>query len=361
MDNIERGGMLPVIGISQGDPNGVGLELIIKSFAEPFIYKYCTPVLYASQKSFIFYKKALEMEEPMYNSIKDASEAKAGKFNLVMCNENGPEPLPGEATAEAGKEALVCLDAAIADIKAGHLHGLVTAPLDKGTVAMNMPGFSGHTGYLAKHLGAVNYAMFLICDEMRVALATEHVPVAQISANLSTEGLYNKIKVIYNSLVKDFALVRPRIAVLGLNPHAGDHGLIGKEDKEVITPAIEKAFKENILVYGPYPADSFFGSGQAGTFDAVVAIYHDQGLIPFKTVAFYDGVNYTAGLDIVRTSPDHGTAYSLAGKGEAVALSFQNAIFSAIEIVRNRQQHAEDKENPLPYTELRREKFRIDF
>lgn len=349
------------VGITQGDTNGIGLELIIRTFADENIYKYCIPVLYASPKAFVFYKKMLGMEEPRYHLIASAQDAKPGKLNLVSIGDQNMEVAAGTASAESGAEALAAMNKALEDCKNKALDALVTAPLDKNSVAASSPGFTGHTGYLAQALGVQDYAMLLIQEELRVALATEHVAVTALKQYLTKEVIVKKALVLHQSLVHDFGFIKPKIAVLGLNPHAGDGGLLGSEEKEIIKPAIEEVFKTGKLIYGPYPADSFFGSGQFRQFDAVLAMYHDQGLIPFKTFAFYDGVNYTAGLNVVRTSPDHGTAYDLAGKGTCETLSFRNAIYEAIGIVRNRLQHHEDYENPLPYAELRREKFRIDF
>lgn len=356
MDKIK-----PVIGITQGDPNGVGLELIIRTFADEHIYKYCTPVVYASPKSFVFYKKQLNLQEPMYHLIQSAAEAKEGRLNLVVSSDAGMEITPGQPSDAAGKEALLALDKALVDAAAGHLQAMVTAPLDKNTVAANLPGFSGHTGYIADKLGVDRYAMVLVSENLRVGLVTEHLPVSQIAQAITTDKIVAKLNILHTALREDFACTKPRIAVLGLNPHAGDGGLLGKEEINIIKPAIAKVFGDGKLVYGPYSADSFFGSGAYKSFDGILAMYHDQGLIPFKTFAFYDGVNYTAGLNVVRTSPDHGTAYNLAGKGTCETLSFRNAIYEAIGIVRNRLQHHEDYADPLPYAELRREKFRIDF
>ncbi|MBS3914540.1 MAG: 4-hydroxythreonine-4-phosphate dehydrogenase PdxA [Bacteroidetes bacterium] len=349
------------VGITQGDPNGIGLELIIRAFADENIYKYCIPVVYGSPKAFAFYKKQLNMQEPMYHMVNSAAEAKAGKLNLVVTGINGFEVKMGEASAAAGNEALLAMDKAIEDCKKGDLEALVTAPLDKSTVAENKQGFSGHTGYLANAFEAKDYAMLLISDELRIALVTEHIPLSEMAGALTQELVSKKINILNQSLQKDFGFTRPKIAVLGLNPHAGDSGLLGSEEKEIIQPAVAKAYAAEKLVFGPYPADGFFGSGQYRQFDAVLAMYHDQGLIPFKTLAFYDGVNFTAGLPIVRTSPDHGTAYLLAGKGSAEVISFRNAVYDAVQIVRNRKQNKEDYERPLPYSELRREKFRMDF
>ncbi|MBU3744849.1 MAG: 4-hydroxythreonine-4-phosphate dehydrogenase PdxA [Sediminibacterium sp.] len=350
-----------IVGITQGDPNGVGLELIIRTFADEYIYKYFTPVVYASPKAFVFYKKQLNMQEPMYHLVPSAAEAKPGKLNLVVSSDVALELSPGKPSNDAGKEALKALDKALTDATAGNLHALVTAPLDKNTVAANLPGFTGHTGYIAGKLGVANYAMVLTSDELRVALATEHLPVSQISQALTIENIVSKIQVLHTSLKEDFGITKPRIAVLGLNPHAGDGGLLGKEEQQIIKPAIEKVFAQDLLVYGPYPADSFFGSGNYKNFDAILAMYHDQGLIPIKTFAFHDGVNVTVGLPIVRTSPDHGTAYDIAGKGVAECISFRSAVYEAVHLVRNKRQIEVDYSNQLPYSELRRERFRIDF
>ncbi len=348
-----------VYGITQGDPNGVGMELILKIFSDENIYKYGTPVLYASPKTFNYYKKVLGLDSISYNLVKSAGEALEGKLNLVVGSDASIEIKMGEAQPDAGLEALNCLKKALSD--ADHLDALVTAPLDKSTVAQHEAAFTGHTGFIAEHFGVKNYAMFLVSEELKMGLVTEHVPVSQIAQKLSTDAILNKLEVMYNSLREDLNIIKPRIAVLGLNPHAGDSGLLGKEELEIIKPAVQTAFDQGKLVYGPYAADSFFGSGQYKPFDAVLAMYHDQGLIPFKSVAFYEGINFTAGLPIIRTSPDHGTAYDLAGKDTAETLSMRNAIHDAIHMVKNRWQFSEDFQNPLPYAELRRERFRIDF
>ncbi len=347
------------IAITQGDPNGVGMEIILRMFQSEMMYKYATPVVYASPGTFSYYKKALELEQPSYHLIQSAKEAVAGKLNLVVGSEDKVEISMGNAGPEAGKQALECLQKALEDSE--NFDALVTAPLDKSTVAEHHKGFSGHTGYIANFFGIDNYCMFLVSEELKTALVTEHVAVSEIANHLNSDRIINKVHVVYNSLREDFNILKPRIAVLGLNPHAGDNGLLGKEEQTIIQPAIKQLFEQEKLVFGPYSADSFFGSGQYKQFDAVVAMYHDQGLIPFKSMAFYEGVNYTAGLPIVRTSPDHGTAYSLAGKGTADLQSMRNAYFEAIHIVKNKKQFYKDFENPLPFAELRRERFRIDF
>lgn len=347
------------LGITQGDPSGVGMELILRVFAEQSIYKYCIPVVYGNTKTFIAWKKHLNLQEPMYHLVNSATDAKEGKLNWVVSSDAALELTIGTASAESGKEALLAIDKAIAD--AHNLDALVTAPIDKSTVAPHSSNFTGHTGYLADALGARSHAMILACEDLRVALVTEHVPITQLSKYLTQEKIEQKIEVVYDSLRNDFNVLKPRIAVLGLNPHAGDQGLLGDEEVKIIAPAIAKHFKMGKLVYGPYSADSFFGSGNYKNFDAVIAMYHDQGLIPFKTMAFMDGVNVTAGLPIIRTSPDHGTAYDIAGKMIADPSSMRAAVFDAIHLVRNRKQFVTDFENPLDYSEMRRERFRIDF
>lgn len=348
-----------VIGITQGDPNGVGLEITLKTFSDPNIYKYCTPVLYANPKLFVYWKKQLELQEPMYHLVASASQAQEGKLNLVISSEDTVELTIGKPGATGGLEALKSLNKALED--AQHLHALVTAPLDKSTVAIHLPSFSGHTGYLAEQLGVKQYAMLLTSEELRVALVTEHVPIAELSKHLTKEKVADKIGLLAETLKSDFNVTKPRIAVLALNPHAGDNGLLGKEEEQVIKPAIKEHYDSGVLVYGPYSADSFFGSGNYKNFDAVLAMYHDQGLIPFKTFSFHDGVNVTVGLPMVRTSPDHGTAYDIAGKGIAECISFRSAIYEAIHLIRNKKQIETDYSQPLSYSELRRERFRIDF
>lgn len=347
------------MGITQGDPSGVGMELILRVFADQYIYKYCIPVVYGNTKTFIAWKKHLNVQEPMYHLVNSASEAKVGKLNWVLSSEEELELNIGTASNASGKEALLAIDKAIAD--AQHLDALVTAPIDKSTVAPHSPNFTGHTGYLAENLGSKSHAMILASEDLRVALVTEHVPITQLAKYLTQDKIDQKIEVVHESLRNDFNVLKPRIAVLGLNPHAGDQGLLGDEETKIIEPAIRKHFQAGKLVYGPYSADSFFGSGNYKNFDAVIAMYHDQGLIPFKTMAFMDGVNVTAGLPIVRTSPDHGTAYDIAGKSIADPSSMRAAVFEAIHLVRNRKQFVADFENPLEYAELRRERFRIDF
>ena len=347
------------LAISQGDPNGIGMELILRMFADASVHKYCIPVLYGSVKTFVHYKKMLGLEEPRYNLIRSAEEAVENKLNLIPCGDEEFVPEPGTPSSAAGAMAFAALEKMVSE--AHKVDALLTAPLDKSTVAESVPGFTGHTGYLAAEMGAASHAMMLVSEDLRVALATEHIPVTELGKHLNTDSLVAKLELMQTALKEDFGLTKPRIAVLGLNPHAGDNGLLGKEEQSIIKPAIQTLFDRGRLVYGPYSADAFFGGGQYKAFDAVLAMYHDQGLVGFKTLAFHEGVNVTVGLPVVRTSPDHGTAYDLAGKNQASLESFQSALFEAIHLVRRRLQFAEDYDNPLPFAELRRERFRIDF
>lgn len=347
------------IGISIGDTNGIGLEVIMKTFADHRILEFCTPVIYASTKVVAHHKRVLNIQEFNYTGVKDASQALAKKVNLIHCWEEEVEVKFGEQNETGGKYALKSLDAAIADLQAGNIHALVTAPLSKHNIAID--GFTGHTGYLAKAFEINNYLMFLVSPILKVALATEHVPLAQVKSQLSPEKIFDKLNLLHLSLLNDFGVDKPKIAVLGLNPHAGDGGSIGNEEKELILPGIAKAKAKGMMVYGCYPADGFFANRSYYKFDAVLALYHDQGLIPFKSIAFADGVNFTAGLPVVRTSPDHGTAFDIAGKNLADESSFRNSVYAAIDILRTRSDQKEITSNPLPYSQQRRERFRMDF
>lgn len=348
------------LGISAGDVNGVGMDIILRSFNyEEFLPSFI-PVLYANPQVVKYYKNLLELgEKPYYKLIKHTSECEEDKLNLKVCYEGDLNIQPGVAGDEGGKFSFASLKAAVADIKDGQIQALCTAPIDKNSIKNAGMNFNGHTGYLANEFGVDVYAMMLVSDRLRVGLITEHVPLKDVSSKLTEELILAKIRVIHESLKIDFGILKPKIAVLGLNPHSGDHGVIGKEEIDVIIPAIEKAQKENMVVMGPYSADGFFGNNQHANFDVVIAMYHDQGLIPFKYMAFEDGVNYTAGLPIVRTSPDHGTAYSLAGKGIANISSFTAALNLADKIHHTRVENIELAQNPLAFSKFRKEKFSI--
>lgn len=344
-----------IVGISQGDINGIGLEVILKTFLEPSLSEICTPVLFSSQKTVSYYRKVLGLEEFSFNPIRDFSQISHKKVNVFVCYEEEVNIEMGKNTALGGKYAFLSLEKATQALKNKDIQALVTAPINKQNIQSDQFKFKGHTEYLGDALGGE--PLMLLCSEkgLRVALVTAHVPVKDVASAINKEIVSKKIKQLYESLVKDFGIRKPKIAVLGLNPHAGDDGLIGLEDKEIIKPAIDD-LKLNALVYGPYAADGFFGKGTYRQFDGVLAMYHDQGLIPFKTLAFEDGVNFTAGLSEVRTSPDHGTAYDIAGKNIANAESFKNAIYTAIDIYKNRSLYAEINENPLPHSSLKKER-----
>ncbi|RVU01992.1 4-hydroxythreonine-4-phosphate dehydrogenase PdxA [Mucilaginibacter limnophilus] len=344
------------VGISIGDVNGIGLEVIIKTLSESKVYDYCTPVVYGHTKVASFYRRLSNASEFNFNVIDHPSNAHHRKPNMINCWEEDVKLEPGVVNATGGKYALISLERATNDLLAGELDALVTAPINKDNIQSETFNFPGHTEYLQQRDGALDSLMFMVSDNIRVGVVTGHIPVSQVSQSISKEKIHTKLKLMDASLRNDFWIRRPKIAVLGLNPHAGDNGLIGKEEIEVINPAIEEARANDILAFGPYSADGFFSSGTYRQFDAVLAMYHDQGLIPFKQLAFEDGVNFTAGLSFVRTSPDHGTAYDIAGKNKASDVSFREALFAALRIVRNRRENVELNENPLVFTKLSRDR-----
>lgn len=335
------------IGITTGDLNGIGLEVVIKTLAEERVLKHLTPVIYGSAKAVIHHRNATQVGNFHFHTIQDAREAADGKVNVVECWQEAPNIQFGQMNAEGGKYAYISLDRAARDLKDGAIDALVTAPIHKQ--AMGLAGFPevGHTEFLGKLFGTADPLMMLVSDSLRVGVVTGHVPLAEVSALLTKARIIEKVKTMHQSLRVDFGIERPVIAVLGLNPHAGDGGLIGKEDQELIQPAIVECKKSGFLATGPHPADGFFGSGAFAKADGILAMYHDQGLIPFKALSFGRGVNYTAGLPKVRTSPDHGVAFDLAGKGVADPSSFREALFMALDITRQRRQHAEWHANPL--------------
>ena len=336
------------VAITQGDTNGVGYEVILKAFEDPAILELCTPIIYGSPKIAGYHKKALNLETN-FAIINKAEEARDGRVNLLTCHDDDIKVELGQPSAEAGQAALCALDRAMTDYRSGLYDVLVTAPINKATI--QSPGFKfpGHTEYIETCVGDGQKAlMILMNDVLRVALVTTHLPIKDIAKAISKEAIIEKATIFHQSLRRDFRISCPRIAVLSLNPHAGDDGLLGAEEKDIITPAIEQLAENGIQAFGPYAADGFFGSGNFNYFDGVLAMYHDQGLAPFKTIALDNGVNYTAGLPIVRTSPDHGTAYDIAGQGKADENSLRQAIYTAIDIWRNRQNYDEPMKNPLP-------------
>jgi 4-hydroxythreonine-4-phosphate dehydrogenase len=345
-----------IVGISQGDINGIGLEVIIKTFLDPQMLEVCTPVIFGSNKTASFHRKALNIEDFSFNLIKDISEINHKRANIINVYEDDVVIELGAQTEAGGKYALKSLEAAAYALSQNQIDVLVTAPINKENIQSPDFKFPGHTEYLDEKFGTGNSLMFLVSDNLRVAVVTGHIPVTRVAQELTTEKIIKKIQVLNNSLIQDFSIRKPKIAVLGLNPHAGDNGVIGDEEQQIIIPAINKTKDEGMLVYGPYPADGFFGNGTYKNFDAVLAMYHDQGLIPFKTIAFNSGVNFTAGLPIVRTSPDHGTAYDIAGKNVASEESFRRAVYMAVDIYRTRKQYEEITSNPLSISLKKRDR-----
>ena len=326
-----------IVGITQGDGNGIGYEIIIKALADSRILESFTPVIYGSSKLFGFYRKQLHNLDPLdTNVISSAEEAHPKRINIVNCLPENVFVEPGKATAESAKAAIRSLEVAVADLKEGRIDVLVTAPINKRAMVDQGFGFTGHTEYLEQEFGAREGAMIMVSDALKVCVVTGHIPLKEVCAKLNSELILRKIRLLDESLRRDFGIHNPRIGVLGLNPHCGDGGLLGDEEQNIILPAIRTAYEEGILAFGPYSPDGYFGMGNYARFDATLAMYHDQGLAPFKALAFEDGVNFTAGLPIVRTSPDHGTAYELAGRDQANPQSMMSAIYKAIDIYRKR-------------------------
>lgn len=335
------------LGITIGDFNGIGPEVIIKALSNSKLLEYVTPVIYGSTKVMAYHKNIVKQNSFTFSAINSINNVSYNKINVYnVWNEQANIEL-GKATEEGGKYAYMALEKAVEDAKNGDIDAIVTAPINKN--AMQLAGFkhTGHTEYLQEAFNAPETTMTLVSDALRVALVTNHLPVQDIKSGISREKIIKKLKVVIRSLKEDFSIERPNIAVLGLNPHAGDDGLIGTEEQEIIRPAIKDAKNKGILVSGPYPADGFFGNGDFRKFDAIVAMYHDQGLIPFKLLSFGNGVNYTAGLPIVRTSPDHGTAFNIAGKNMASADSMRKAIYLARDLFINRQEYQESTKDPV--------------
>jgi 4-hydroxythreonine-4-phosphate dehydrogenase len=352
---------LPIIGITIGDINSISVEVIIKTLSDSRIADYCTPVVYGSPKVISYWKKALGIPDFGLHIIKSLDQIHHKKANILVCWDEETEIKPGEVTDTAGKYAFKSLEMATRDALDQKIQAIVTGPLNKHNVNTPQLAFTGHTEYLAQQANTADYIMMLVSEDIKVGLVTGHVPLSEVASKITKELILKKLRIMHKSLQNDFSITKPKIAVLGLNPHAGDNGLLGNEDKDIIAEAVKAAQAENLIAYGPYSSDGFFGSRQFQKFDAVLAMYHDQGLIPFKYLAFDDGVNYTAGLPFVRTSPDHGTAYAIAGKNEASETSFRNALYMAIDVVRTRTDNSQLKESPLPFSPFRKERFRIDF
>jgi 4-hydroxythreonine-4-phosphate dehydrogenase len=334
-----------IVGISIGDLNGIGSEVVLKTFEDSRMLEFCTPVIFANVKLISFVKKTFESSS-LIHGIDTLEQIVVGKINVLNVWRENVDVNFGVNDENVGKYAVKSFVTATKALKEGKIDVLVTAPINKYNIQSDEFKFPGHTDYLNQELEG-NALMFMVHDNLRVGLITDHIPVNEVASHLTEDLIKQKIETIKQSLIQDFSINKPKIAVLGLNPHAGDGGVIGKEDDAILKPVIKKMFEKGTMVFGPYPADGFFGNGQYEKFDAVIAAYHDQGLIPFKTLSFGNGVNYTAGLNKVRTSPDHGTAYDIAGKGIANHNSFKEAVFLAIDIYNSRIQYAEISKKPL--------------
>ena len=344
-----EGGLIKV-GITHGDTNGVGYEVILKTLADARIVELCTPVIYGSTKIAHFHQRAMNLPTVNFRIIKRMEDAMEGKVNLINCVNDDVKTELGKPSPDAGRAAFQSLEAAVADIKRGVTDTLLTAPVNKHSIRSDAFPFPGHTEYLEHHFKrseSDKSLMILLQERLRIALVTGHLPLSEVKSHLTQALIVEKLKLFNTSLIQDFAIVHPRLAVLSLNPHAGDRGVLGTEEETVIAPAIAEAEQEGMAVFGPYPADGFFGSRAYMRFDGILAMYHDQGLIPFKLLAMESGVNYTAGLPVVRTSPAHGTAYDIAGRNEASEESFRHALFVLMDIFRNRRIHYRITANPL--------------
>lgn len=340
------------LGISIGDINGIGCEVALKTFEDPRMLEFCTPIIFASNKTISQQLKDLGINIK-FNGVRDAEQAIEGKVNIVNVWKEVPKIEYGQATKEGGDFAIRSLRAAVAALKENKIDVLVTAPINKNNIQSEDFKFPGHTDFLAQELEGESL-MFMVTNSLRVGLLTDHIAVKDVAKAITPNLIRNKVAIMEKSLKMDFGIRKPKIAILGINPHSGDSGTIGEEDDKILKPTIKELFNQGTLVYGPYSADSFFGSNSHQNFDAVLAAYHDQGLIPFKTLSFGKGVNYTAGLDKVRTSPDHGTAYEIAGKGKADESSFKEAVFTAMHVFNNRSEYLELTKNPLQKQKIKR-------
>jgi len=341
------------VGISQGDINGIGYEVILKTLSDNRVYENQAVVIYGSAKVAAYHKKALDLNNVSLNIIGSAREAQVGKIGIVNCTDDEVKVELSQSTPIAGKASFQALERACQELKDGLIDVLVTAPINKKNIQSESFTFPGHTEYLESVFGDGKPAlMIMVSPIMKIAVATGHIPLAQVPAALDVTSLVTKIRMLNKSLIKDFNIIKPRIAVLGLNPHAGDEGLIGREDQEIVAEAVRKAQDQHVCCFGPIPADGFFGSGDFKKYDGILAMYHDQGLIPFKALSMESGVNYTAGLSIIRTSPAHGTAYSIAGQNVASEESFREAFYLACDVFNNRNGYAEMTSNPLRKQQL---------
>jgi 4-hydroxythreonine-4-phosphate dehydrogenase len=344
------------VGISVGDVNGIGLEVIIKTLMDNRILDYCTPIVYGHTKIASFHRKTLAINDFSFNVINSPGMAHDKKPNMINCWDEDVKIELGIANETGGKYALLSLEKAMEDLLAGSIDALVTAPINKHTIQSDTFQFPGHTEYIQEKTGSADSLMFLISEDLKVGVVTGHIPISEVPEKITQEKIISKLAIMNSSLKKDFWIQKPKIAVLGLNPHAGDSGLIGNEEIQTIIPAIERANADGILAFGPYPADGFFANKTYAQFDAILAMYHDQGLIPFKQISFLNGVNFTAGLPVVRTSPDHGTGFDIAGKNIASENSFREALFEAVNIVKRRKESAELTSNPLKISKFSKDR-----
>jgi 4-hydroxythreonine-4-phosphate dehydrogenase len=335
------------VGITHGDLNGIGYEIIIKTLMDTRILELFTPVVYGSSRVASYHRKTIGIDNFSFNLIKDTKFANPKRPNIINCYNTEIKVNLGESTDIAGELAYLALEAAVKDLKNNKIDVLVTAPINKKNIQSNDFTFPGHTEYLARKFDCKDSLMLMVSNKIRIGVVTGHIPVKDVASNITQELLLKKTEILNDSLIKDFGIRKPKIAILGLNPHAGDQGLIGDEEQKTIIPGIKNAYDKNILAFGPYAADGFFGSSNFAKFDGILAMYHDQGLIPFKTLSFDKGVNFTAGLPIVRTSPGHGTAYDIAGQNQASPNSFRDAIYMACDIYRKRLEYEKLNTNPL--------------
>lgn len=347
MNKMPENDNKPVVGITHGDINSISYEIIIKSFVDNRIFELLTPVIYGSSKIASYHRKTLNVSDFSFNLIKRADTANPKRANIININDLEIKIDLGKSTSIAGELALQALEAATEDLKKNYIDVLVTAPINKKNIQSKDFHFPGHTEYLADKFGATDYLMLMVSNSLRIGVITGHIPLREVPTQLTEELILKKIKILNQSLLQDFAIRSPRIAILGLNPHAGDEGLLGQEETQIIKPAIDKANEQGMRVFGPFPADGFFGSSTFSQFDGILAMYHDQGMLPFKSLAFESGVNFTAGLPVIRTSPAHGTAYEIAGKDIASPDSFRAALYLACDIFNNRREYKIMTENPL--------------
>jgi len=341
------------IGITQGDINGIGYEIIMKALSESHVYEFCTPIVYGSPKVAAYHKKALNITNFSFNTIRNADEATVQKPYIVNCNDDNIRVELGKATPFSGASAFEALERATSEMAQKKFDVLVTAPINKHNIQQEGFAFPGHTEYLTKKFKEKDSLMLMVGDSLKVGVVTGHVPINQVASLITEEHVLSKLRILNNTLIEDFAIRKPIIAVLGLNPHAGDSGVIGDEEKNILLPLIQKARNEGIMALGPFPADGFFGTLNFKKFDAILAMYHDQGMVPFKLLNFENGVNFTAGLSIIRTSPAHGTAYEIAGKNEASEASMMRAIYLACDIYKNRITYRKLKANAISEDEIK--------